>query len=259
MTKRLVCMALCMVLVCVAVMNIAVNAEDFVSADWSFDVSYAGNPGEFYSLVAIEGDYMLTDMPEVTEQNVIYIDQVTADENGYAHFETFIPMRESVGTLYLGGSDLDAPVLLGRITDKEMEFVYDENRVIVKYNGEGGKVVLPEGTKGIYDASVFDGYNVTELVYPSTALGVARMLTGIKSYYHPRAEVDFSQVTLGDGVYIIGDLNNNGKVDYLDLRNFLKNRTSGKKYPADSTQSDINIDGNTDLKDASDMLDYAVE
>ncbi len=240
------------------------NAIDYVSSDWEFSVSYLGSPGEYYCLFAIEGDHVLSDMPEATDENLVYINQETADQNGFVDFLGFSPMRESVATLYIGGSDLEAPVCLGRISDSvfeavynnnEIVFVYDGARGLVKYNGDGSKVRIPEGTRSIYDIGIFENKSVTELVFPMTATELYPMISGIKYYYHPLSAVDLSGQSFGESLFLIGDPNNDGKTDAFDLLLFLKNMAHTDKYPIDEIQGDINGDDKFGLADASEFFD----
>ena len=78
-------------------------------------------------------------------------------------------------------------------------------------------------------------------------------LEGVRQYYSAKSGLVFDATLLGEQYFIIGDLNNDGNVDAADLRLFLQNRAKGET-PADEIQYDYDGDGNTSLKDASDIM-----
>lgn len=230
------------------------NASDYYpDKTGKYTVTYtSGTPGKYYSLVIVEGNYLEAEAPAFTEANIIYIDQVTAGENGYAEFAPFSPMRTVNGTAYLGGTTLDGPILLGFVSAKA-EFVYGEDGIVIEYNGLAKDVVVPEGVKKIKDATVFEGMGVTSIRMPVSIEEVLVGLEGVKQYYSAKSGLVFDETLLGERYFIIGDLNNDGNVDAADLRLFLQNRAKGET-PSDEIQSDYNSDGNTSLKDASDIM-----
>lgn len=214
-----------------------------------FTITYtAGTAGEFYSLVIVEGDYTATSMPAITESNIIYIDQVTADENGMVEFNSFAPSRNLDGTVYLGGSNLEEPILLGKLVFPYTEFVFDSNNVVVQYNGDGGDVILPDGTTSIQEAA-FTGKGVTSIKAPSTVTRVFEVIEGVEYYYAPDTTLDFSSVTLGTTYFIIGDFDNDGSVTAEDLQAFLASKAGSKTISTNTLQGDVDMDGVTGLKD----------
>ena len=132
------------------------NASDYYpDKTGKYTVTYtSGTPGKYYSLVIVEGNYLEAEAPAFTEANIIYIDQVTAGDNGYAEFASFSPMRSVDGTAYLGGTTLDTPILLGLVSAEAPEFVYGEDGVVIEYNGLAKDVVVPEGVKNSFFAFV---------------------------------------------------------------------------------------------------------
>ncbi len=219
-----------------------------------FTVTYTeGTAGEFYSLVIVEGNYLGKEAPGFGESNIIYIDQVTAGTNGYATFASFSPMRDVIGTVYLGGTTLEAPIVLGTVSSERPEFVFDDNGVVIEYNGLAKNVVVPEGAKKIKDASVFEGKGIETVRMPVSIAEVLTGLEGVRQYYSAKSGLAFDETLLGEKYFIIGDLNNDGKTDAADLRLFLENRAKGEA-PADKIQSDYNGDGKTSLADGSDMM-----
>ena len=231
------------------------NASDYYpDKTGKYTVTYtSGTPGKYYSLVIVEGNYLEAEAPEFTEDNIIYIDQVTADANGYAEFASFSPMRGVDGTAYLGGTTPESPILLGLVSAKAPEFVYGDDGVVIEYNGLAKDVVVPEGVKKIKDASVFEGMDITSIRMPVSIEEVLVGLEGVRQYYSAKSGLVFDATLLGEQYFIIGDLNNDGNVDAADLRLFLQNRAKGET-PADEIQYDYDGDGNTSLKDASDIM-----
>lgn len=252
-TLRIFSAALTLMLV---MTSFAAFAAENYTADKTgrFTVTYTeGTAGEFYSLVIVEGDYVGKEAPAFDESNIIYIDQVTAGTNGYAEFASFSPMREVVGTVYLGGTTLEAPIVLGTVSSERPEFVFDDNGVVIEYNGLAKNVVVPEGAKKIKDASVFKGKGIETVRMPVSIEEVLTGLEGVRQYYSAKSGLAFDETLLGESYFIIGDLNNDGKVDAQDLKAFLENRAKGEA-PADEIQSDYNGDGKTSLADGSDMM-----
>lgn len=251
---------LCLVFAFITAVLLCIFAEakdytpDVGSTD-SFTVTYTGGTAEnFYSLVAVEGDYTgIGTLPELSSENIIYIDQATADEKGFVEFKSFSPLRETVGTIYLGGTDLDSPVILGRLTYEKTEFVFDVNNVVIEYNGNGGDIILPQGTASI-DANAFAEKNVTSMKVPSSAIELFESVDGIDYYYSYEAAVDFSGVTLGKTCYIIGDFDNNGVVNEKDLQTFLKAKAGNTDVTFNELQGDIDLDGKTLLNDIAALM-----
>jgi len=79
-----------------------------------YTASYAGaEAGEQYVLLVVEGS---PDAYSVTEDSILYINQVAADANGTVTFADFIPMNVADSVVLLGGYFADgSPKALGTI------------------------------------------------------------------------------------------------------------------------------------------------
>jgi hypothetical protein len=108
---------LSLVIVLMAVMSVAAFAAEPVTYtpadDGTYNVSYAGtSSGNYYALLVVEGVYEADKTPVISEDTVLYIDQSTATSSGVT-FSNWIPKNDEPATVYLGGTGLDKPVLLG--------------------------------------------------------------------------------------------------------------------------------------------------
>ncbi len=82
----------------------------------AFDVTYEGTPGALYALVVVEGEYDEDTTPEITEDNIQFIDQKEANASGIVTFENVLLKDVSEkSSVYLGGTDLDEAVYLGSV------------------------------------------------------------------------------------------------------------------------------------------------
>ena len=107
---------LSLVIVLMAVMSVAAFAAEPVTYtpadDGTYNVSYAGTSGNYYALLVVEGVYTADQTPVISQDTVLYIDQSTATSSGVT-FSNWIPKNDEPATVYLGGTGLDKPVLLG--------------------------------------------------------------------------------------------------------------------------------------------------
>ena len=100
---------------CTAAFCLSALATETVTADenGAYTVKYSGTAGNYYSIVVVSGEHDV--VPTISDEyvNIIYINQVTADNNGIASFENFKTKENVDGTVFIGRSNLDDPVLYG--------------------------------------------------------------------------------------------------------------------------------------------------
>ncbi len=214
--------------------------------DNSFTVTYTGTAGEYYALVVVEGIAEEGAAPTITESSILYIDQVTADANGKASFDSFLLKTDGKpGTVYLGGSNLTEAVLLGYVNKTSSNFTVSgsvtsdsakEANVTLTSTTDSTKTFTVTTSSGTYTVSVpADTYKfvVTKkahLSYTKNELVVADDVT--------------KNVTL-----LGGDVNQDGEVNIADLTNLLSDYNSTEKLDAD-----INGDGSVSIADLTNLL-----
>lgn len=134
------------VLLAMAVFAFAASAApvDYTAnEDGSFDVSYTGTAGEYYALVIVEGIAAEGTAPVITSSSIQYIDQVTAAADGTAAFNGILLKTDGVkGTVYLGGSDLDAAKLLGYVNNSGTEETFTVSGTVTSDSAKEAKVTL---------------------------------------------------------------------------------------------------------------------
>lgn len=181
------------VLLAMAVFAFAASAApvDYTAnEDGSFDVTYTGTAGEYYALVIVEGIAAEGTAPVITSSSIQYIDQVTAAADGTAAFNGILLKTDGVkGTVYLGGSDLDAAKLLGYVNNSGTEETFTvsgtvtsdsakEAKVTLTSTSDAAKVFTVDTASGSYTISVpADTYKfvvtkVAHLSYTKNALEV---------------------------------------------------------------------------------------
>lgn len=103
------------------VLTVAVAAETTpvqfpIDGTGAFDVTYTGTPGALYALVVLEGEHTEGVAPEITEDNIQFIDQKEANSSGVVTFEDIL-LKDvfEKSSVYLGGTDLDEAVYLGSV------------------------------------------------------------------------------------------------------------------------------------------------
>lgn len=111
--KRFISM---LAVVCIIAMS-AVSAFAYTPDDnGRYTIVYEGlTAGEMYGMVAVKNG-------TISESNIVYIDQATADENGTITFTSFGPMgadpsdaNYEVSTVYIGGTGLEGATAIGTL------------------------------------------------------------------------------------------------------------------------------------------------
>ena len=236
------------VLLTVAVLALAVGAapvEYEPDSTGAFDVTYTGTAGEYYALVIVEGIADEGTAPVITESSIQYIDQVTADASGTAAFNGILLKTDGTPcTVYLGGSDLEAAVLLGYVNNGDETYTVSgtvtsdsakEASVTLTSTADAAKTFTVTTVSGSYTVSVpADTYKfvvtkAAHLSYTKNELAVADNVT--------------KDVTLKGG-----DVNGDNSITYLDLGSLLNS------YNTETESEDITGDGTVDYLDLGKLL-----
>lgn len=103
---------------------------NYDEAEGTYSATYSNaTPGSQYVLLVVKGT---EDNAPITQDNILYIDQVAADANGKVSFSDFIPKEISDAVVKLGGefSGASSPVTLGTIKSQYTPGDVDEDGVI---------------------------------------------------------------------------------------------------------------------------------
>ncbi|MBR3995638.1 MAG: hypothetical protein IKI97_10205 [Clostridia bacterium] len=235
------------------------SAEDFSeNSDGSYTVEITGKtPGKSYSIIVVSGDYTNKDMPEINEDNIIYINQTTADENGVVLFSDFIPMTDSVGTIYIGGDTL--PSNEG-ILMNDNGMLYAAGRLL-KYSGNDTVVTLPEHIDEIAEGAFKDAQNVEKVIIKNGSVTIFENAfnKGVKLFFSPVAQGAIQYAAQNGYSYgILGDYNGDSTVDGNDLTaSLLGYATGARNQTSDySIIFDLDFNGSVNMRDASILLKY---
>ena len=177
--KRTLARIIVLSFVCVALLTCGVFAEDnYVhNNNGTFSVNYDGEAGSYYALLVVDGMYKPDVFPSISEDNVLYIDQTTADDEGNVDFENWtITDMSSPATVYVSGP-ATGPVLLGYLNESakiEVEAgdtVYHQDGTVFNATEAGfcslpyveGIVVVNSGMESqkIYNITQDDGWQAT--------------------------------------------------------------------------------------------------
>lgn len=239
--------ALSVLLVLMAVMSVAALAAELPTYtpadDGTYTIGYTeGEASNYYALLVVQGVYEEGATPVISEDTVLYIDQGTANANGDVSFDGWIPKTEDPATVYLGGSNLDAPVLLGYLgentftvsgtvtTDSDTTYA-----ATVTLTGEDGTVYEGTATSGMYAVEVPAG------TYTFT-VNVKNHLSYTDADFVVSDAVSDKNVTVKGG-----DVNTDGVVNIDDLADLIKGyRTAG--------ETDIDGSGAVDIDDLATLI-----
>lgn len=245
--KKIVAFLLCMVFMSVAAY--AALPTYSPESDGTYSIDYTdGAASQYYALLVVEGVYDEDETPEISEDTVLYIDQATANSSGDVSFDGWIPKNDEPATVYLGGSDLDGPVLLG--------YLGQSNFVVA------GTVSTDSGTS--YEATVtlsnadgeFTATSVNGAYTVEVPAGTYTFTVNVKNHLS-YTDNDFavSADVSGKDVNVLGgDLDRSGTIDFDDLTPVLNN------YGSNESSADINDDAAVDFDDLTPILNnYGAE
>jgi len=233
-------------LACAVLLSMAAFAEPSTYSpgnDGTYTIGFTeGAASNYYALLVVEGVYEEGATPVISEDTVLYIDQATADANGDVSFDGWIPKNEEPATVYLGGTGLDTPVLLGYL---------GANNFVV-----AGTVTTDSGTSyeatvtltnadGTYTATSVSGaysVEVPEGTYTFT-VNVKNHLSYTDADFAVTADVSGKDVAVKGG-----DVDASGTVDFDDLTPILND------YKVSGAESDIDGNGTVDFDDLTPVL-----
>ena len=237
---------LSLVIVLVAVMSVAVFAADPVTYtpadDGTYNVSYAGtSSGNYYALLVVEGVYTADQTPVISQDTVLYIDQSTATSSGVT-FSNWIPKNDEPATVYLGGTGLDKPVLLGYLG--ENTFFVTGNVTTDSGTSYEAVVTLTSGDDTFTVTAVDGAYSieVPEGTYTFT-VNVKNHLSYTDADFAVNADVSGKDVALKGG-----DIDADGSVAFGDLSEILNN------YRTVNDALDIDGDSSVEFSELSVIL-----
>lgn len=237
---------LSVLLVLVAVMSMtAFAAETYTpGGDGTYSIGYTeGINGSYYALLVVEGVYEEGATPTISEDTVLYIDQATADANGDVTFDGWIPKNEEPATVYLGGTGLETPVLLGYLGSNT--FVVSGTVTTDSGTTYEATVTLTDAEGGVYTGTSENGaytVEVPEGTYTFT-VNVKNHLSYTDNDFAVAADVSGKDVSV-----LGGDLDASDAVNYDDLMGVLNN------YNASTEEGDINGNGVVDYDDLMPVL-----
>lgn len=234
-----------MFLVLVAVMSMTAFADLPTYTplpDGTYSIDYTeGKASNYYALLVVEGICDADATPVISEDTVLYIDQATADANGDVSFDGWIPKNESPATVYLGGTSLAKPVLLGYLGSNN--FVVSGK--VTSESTYEATVTLTSGEDTFTATSVNGAYSieVPEGTYTFN-VNVKNHLSYTQNNFAVSADVS------GKNVEVLGgDLDASGVIDFTDLLTILDD------YEKTSGVADIDGDGVANFTDLLIILD----
>lgn len=257
MKKRLLSLFLALLMLA-AFAGTASAADYHASEDNTYTIELSGKtPGKEYSIVIVAGDYAGKAMPEIDADSIIYLDQVTADENGKITFTAFIPMTESVGTVYIGGDE--EPSEEG-ILMTESGFGYSDG-TLISFTGTSDTVIIPDGITAVAE-NAFEADNEVKRIiarYGDVKFAVNSIASGTMLFLSPVAAMAKEYaIKNGYSYAVFGDYTEDGTVDRADYMAYLGNTVSGTKITDTDRRLILDIDnsGDVNLRDASVLLRF---
>ena len=238
------------VLLAMAVFAFAASAApvDYTAnEDGSFDVTYTGTAGEYYALVIVEGIAAEGTAPVITSSSIQYIDQVTAAADGTATFNGVLLKTDGVkGTVYLGGSDLDAAKLLGYVNNSGDEETFTVSGTVTSDSAKEAKVTLTSTTDEAKVFTVDTASGSYTISVPADTYKFVVTKAAHLSYTKNALEVtaDVAKNVELKG----GDVDQNGTVAFADLTEVLN------LYGNADENADVNGDGSIGFADLTAVL-----
>lgn len=236
--KKIVLTMLVLVLAaCTCVLVGAVPAEYEPDGTGAFQISYDGaTPGEYYALVIVSGIAEEGTAPQITEQSIQYIDQLTAGSDGVVTFDNVLLRTDGAeATVYLGGSDFDSALLLGYVNKGGSVSEYTVSGTISSDSSKDASVKLTSvvDSASVYTITTADG--VYTITVPADTYKFEVTKPAHLSYTKNELVVDDN--TTVDVVLKGGDINGDGSISYLDVGTLLQ------VYNSDDESADVTGDG----------------
>lgn len=233
------------VLLAMAVFAFAASAApvDYTAnEDGSFDVTYTGTAGEYYALVIVEGIAAEGTAPVITSSSIQYIDQVTAAADGTAAFNGILLKTDGVkGTVYLGGSDLDAAKLLGYVNNSGDEETFTVSGTVTSDSAKEAKVTLTSTSDGAKVFTVDTASGSYTISVPADTYKF--VVTKAAHLSYTKNELEVKADVAKDVELKGGDITADGIIDFDDWTEVIMN------YSTATESADITGDGIVNFDD----------
>lgn len=248
MKKIVLTMLVIVLAACTCVLAGAVPAEYEPDGTGAFQISYDGaTPGEYYALVIVSGIAEEGTAPQITEQSIQYIDQLTADSTGVVSFDNVLLRTDGVeATVYLGGSDFDSALLLGYVNKGGSVSEYTVSGTISSDSSKDASVKLTSvvDSASVYTITTADG--VYTITVPADTYKFEVTKPAHLSY--TKNELVVAENTTVDVVLKGGDVDGNGGIDFYDLTEIILH------YSTASEEADVTGDGIVDFYDLTSVI-----
>ena len=247
--KKIVLTMLVLVLAaCTCLLAGAVPAEYVPDGTGAFQISYDGaTPGEYYALVIVSGIAEEGTAPQITEQSIQYIDQLTAGSDGVVTFDNVLLRTDGAeATVYLGGSDFDSALLLGYVNKGGAVSEYTVSGTISSDSSKDASVKLTSvvDSASVYTITTADG--VYTITVPADTYKFEVTKPAHLSYTKNELVVDDN--TTVDVVLKGGDINGDGVINFDDLTAIVLN------YSTASDEADVTGDGAVNFDDLTSVI-----
>lgn len=214
----------------------------------AFQISYDGaTPGEYYALVIVSGIAEEGAAPQITEQSIQYIDQLTADSTGVVSFDNVLLRTDGTeASVYLGGSDFDSALLLGYVNKGGSVSEYTVSGTISSDSSKDASVKLTSvvDSASVYTITTADG--VYTITVPADTYKFEVTKPAHLSYTKNELVVDDN--TTVDVVLKGGDINGDGVINFDDLTAIVLN------YSTASDEADVTGDGAVNFDDLTSVI-----
>ena len=247
--KKIVLTMLVLVLAaCTCLLAGAVPAEYEPDGTGAFQISYDGaTPGEYYALVIVSGIAEEGAAPQITEQSIQYIDQLTAGSDRVVTFDNVLLRTDGAeATVYLGGSDFDSALLLGYVNKGGSVSEYTVSGTISSDSSKDASVKLTSvvDSASVYTITTADG--VYTITVPADTYKFEVTKPAHLSY--TKNELVVADNTTVDVVLKGGDINGDGVINFDDLTAIVLN------YSTASDEADVTGDGIVDFYDLTSVI-----
>lgn len=248
MKKIVLTMLVIVLAACTCVLAGAVPAEYEPDGTGAFQISYDGaTPGEYYALVIVSGIAEEGAAPQITEQSIQYIDQLTAGSDGVVTFDNVLLRTDGAeATVYLGGSDFDSALLLGYVNKGGSVSEYTVSGTISSDSSKDASVKLTSvvDSASVYTITTADG--VYTITVPADTYKFEVTKPAHLSYTKNELVVDDN--TTVDVVLKGGDINGDGVINFDDLTAIVLN------YSTASDEADVTGDGAVNFDDLTSVI-----
>ena len=234
----------------------AAELKNYMPTDNKYSIEYEGlTVGAYYGMVAVKGDG-LTVLDMSNTENVTYIDQATANNEGTISFSDFAPKGLAASddkyvesTVFIGGEGLDGAqaigilrkdgykaeiIISGSVVDT---FAANKEAKIIVQNETGTVKEIKANADGTYSIAVDPAASYTVVLTKDGFLKFT--ITGVPA----EADIALGAVTITD---LSGDVDGNNEVALADLNAVLGNYNEPASNLAEEDKN-ADIDGNGEV------------